>query len=56
MKKTRIFIIALLFTVTLSACGGDLGEEASSEESNTLSEDKLVIGVTAGPHDKSWKK
>lgn len=56
MKKTRIFIIALIFTVTLSACGGDLGEEASSEESNTLSEDRLVIGVTAGPHEQIMEK
>lgn len=56
MKKTRIFIIALLFAVTLSACGGNVGEEASSEESNTLSEDRLVIGVTAGPHEQIMEK
>lgn len=56
MKKTRIFIIALLFAATLSACGENVGEEASSEENNTLSEDRLVIGVTAGPHEQIMEK
>lgn len=48
MKKTILLLTLSFVLLLLSACGSS--EE--SEESAPLSEDKLVIGVTAGPHEE----
>lgn len=60
MKKTFFLIISLLLVTALSACGGNTeGQsegQSGSDESNALSEDKLVIGVTAGPHEQIMEK
>lgn len=47
-KNLFIFASVILFLALLSACGSD-------EESNTLSEDRLVVGVTAGPHEQIFE-
>ncbi|WP_449538541.1 MetQ/NlpA family ABC transporter substrate-binding protein [Ferdinandcohnia sp. Marseille-Q9671] len=49
MKKIAIFLSLLLLVGVLAACGG---EEASSE----LDSKKLLIGVTAGPHEEIVEK
>lgn len=60
MKKALLLMISLLLVATLAACGGTTAgqseEQTESEASNTLSEDKLVIGVTAGPHEQIMEK
>ncbi len=46
MKKIGFILFVVLFVGILSACGSGSSEGAS------LSEDKLVVGVTAGPHEQ----
>lgn len=47
-KRTFIFTSLLLTLIFLVACG-------DSDSSGTLSEDKLVVGVTAGPHEQVFE-
>ncbi|WP_102028356.1 MetQ/NlpA family ABC transporter substrate-binding protein [Salirhabdus sp. Marseille-P4669] len=49
MKKVLGLLSGLLFVTVLTACGGE-------KETQTLSEDKLKIGVTAGPHEEIMEK
>lgn len=48
MKKTVLMIILTVFSITLAACG--------SNSTGELSEDKLKVGVTAGPHEQIMEK
>lgn len=49
MKKYLVVIISVLFIFgALTACGND-------EEGEELSEEKLVIGVTGGPHEQIFE-
>ncbi|WP_082332715.1 MetQ/NlpA family ABC transporter substrate-binding protein [Lysinibacillus contaminans] len=49
MKKNKfgLFLSAIILTGALAACGSD-----DVEKGQALSEDKLLIGVTAGPHEQ----
>ncbi|WBL14564.1 MULTISPECIES: MetQ/NlpA family ABC transporter substrate-binding protein [Sutcliffiella] len=49
MKKILLSIVSLLLVAFLAACGG-------KDTGGALSEDKLVIGVTAGPHEQVMEK
>lgn len=53
MKKALFLIIASLAITLLSACGG---EKEQAEAGKPLSEDKLVVGATAGPHEQIMEK
>lgn len=49
MKKTLLLIVSALFIFgALTACGKD-------EEGKELSEEKLVVGVTGGPHEQIFE-
>jgi D-methionine transport system substrate-binding protein len=48
MKKTVLIAIISIFALGLAACG--------SETTGALSDDKLKIGVTAGPHEQIMEK
>lgn len=47
MKKFGLLLSSVLLTGALAACG-----DSSSEEAKALDEKKLVVGVTAGPHEQ----
>lgn len=47
-KKLLIFATAILLLTVLAACGGD-------KKGTALSEEKLVVGVTAGPHEEFFE-
>ncbi|MHA6253288.1 MetQ/NlpA family ABC transporter substrate-binding protein [Oceanobacillus sp. CAU 1775] len=48
MRKSLLFLTSIIFVLILAACGsGD-----AAEENSALSEEKLKIGVTAGPHEE----
>lgn len=49
MKKSKfgLFLSAAILTGVLTACGSDDGKTGKA-----LSEDKLLVGVTAGPHEQ----
>ncbi len=65
MKKRLLLLASLLLVLLLAACGSgdeESDNEASAEtngtteeNSNALSEDKLVVGVTAGPHEQVFE-
>lgn len=59
MKKILVLLSIILIGL-LAACGGGGGDdgEASSSESNheELSTERLVVGVTAGPHEQIMEK
>ncbi|MFC4022370.1 MetQ/NlpA family ABC transporter substrate-binding protein [Oceanobacillus longus] len=46
MKKLGFILSIILLVGVLAACGDD------TSDSSTISEDKLVVGVTAGPHEQ----
>lgn len=58
MKKNFLFVAVLLVALTiLGACGGKDKEKASDDVADkkthdALSEEKLVVGVTGGPHEQ----
>lgn len=61
-KKNLLIFAALLFVLTvLGACGNNDEDKAESTDEETeathdaLSEDKLVIGVTGGPHEQIFE-
>ncbi|MCM3760330.1 MetQ/NlpA family ABC transporter substrate-binding protein [Alkalihalobacillus oceani] len=62
MKKFLLSTVTALSLIGLAACGtsgeGDAGEtDAGGAEGGTaLSEEKLVVGVTAGPHEQILEK
>jgi D-methionine transport system substrate-binding protein len=49
MKKLLIIAFTIVSLLVISACGQQTGGKA-------LSEDKLVVGVTAGPHEQILEK
>jgi D-methionine transport system substrate-binding protein len=53
MKKFRILLSSILLAGLLAACGGDdtTGEETSGEEAG-LDQEKVTVGVTAGPQEQ----
>jgi len=54
MKKFLKGSLLAFIIIALAACGSD---ESSGEDSgDTLSEDKLVVGVTSGPHEQVLEK
>lgn len=59
MRKNLLFVLSIILVlVLLSACGsGDTNEESTTddENENALSEDKLVVGVTGGPHEQVFE-
>lgn len=51
MKKTfRMSLLLIISALLLAACGGD-----KEEESKALSEDKVLVGVTGGPHEQIFE-
>ncbi|MCM3714833.1 MetQ/NlpA family ABC transporter substrate-binding protein [Alkalihalobacillus oceani] len=62
MKKFLLSTVTALSLIGLAACGtsgeGDTGETdaGGAEEGTALSEEKLVVGVTAGPHEQILEK
>ncbi len=51
MKKVISLAVTLALVIVLSACGG-----GDDKVGKPLSEDKLVVGVTAGPHEEIMEK
>ncbi|WP_144513138.1 MetQ/NlpA family ABC transporter substrate-binding protein [Bacillus sp. FJAT-22090] len=51
MKKFGLLLSSVLLAGTLAACG-----DSSSEGDKALNEKKLVVGVTAGPHEQIVEK
>lgn len=49
MKKTMAWLASGLLVLALTACG-------SSQASSTISEDKIVVGVTSGLHEEILEK
>ncbi|MFC7371868.1 MetQ/NlpA family ABC transporter substrate-binding protein [Fictibacillus iocasae] len=49
MKKWGLFLLVLVFALTGCASG-------SADKGEALPEDKLLIGVTAGPHEQIFEK
>ncbi|KAB2330764.1 MetQ/NlpA family ABC transporter substrate-binding protein [Cytobacillus depressus] len=57
MKKWLLASAAVLLISILSACGrNDSSVSKTEEEKGLLSDGKLVVGVTAGPHEKITEK
>lgn len=54
MKKLSFAFILLLLVAVVSACGSS--EKSEDGKSATLNTKKLVIGVTAGPHEEIAEK
>ena len=54
MKKWLLASVLVLMIGVLAACGGNEKSEDSVE--GLLSDDKLVVGVTAGPHEEILEK
>lgn len=52
MKKAAIYLSILLLAAFLGACSKDSKKENTGAKAEQLSEKKLVIGVTAGPHEE----
>src|SRR5699024_484923 len=49
MKRLLLLVVSALFIFgTLTACGKE-------EESKELSEEKIVVGVTGGPHEQIFE-
>lgn len=63
MRKNLLLILSTVFLLAiLAACGGgsddaDTGSDdnATNDNENALSEEKLVIGVTGGPHEEVFE-
>lgn len=58
MKRIVTTIIALTLIVSLAACGGETAADDNPEgtEGDALDKNKLVVGVTAGPHEQIMEK
>ncbi|KAB7707849.1 MetQ/NlpA family lipoprotein [Bacillus aerolatus] len=53
MKKWILSIALLVVISALAACGGN---EESKEEKSDGNKDKVIVGVTAGPHEQVMEK
>ncbi len=51
MKKLIFALATAISVFSLAACGAGDSDSSSGEETTALPEDRLVIGVTAGPHE-----
>ncbi|WP_277585349.1 MetQ/NlpA family ABC transporter substrate-binding protein [Psychrobacillus antarcticus] len=47
MKKFGLLLSTVLLTGALAACGSD-----ASSKTEAINEDKIIVGVTAGPHEQ----
>ena len=60
MKKWLLSSLFILVIAALAACGGGSKEEASGDKNEKaeglLSDSKLTVGVTAGPHEQVLEK
>ncbi|WP_077620060.1 MetQ/NlpA family ABC transporter substrate-binding protein [Bacillus sinesaloumensis] len=56
MKKWLLSISVLLLISILAACGGSDSSGSKEEADGLLSDGKLVVGVTAGPHEQITEK
>lgn len=56
MKKSLILFIGLLAIAALTACSGETSGQAANNEDHTLSDDHLLVGITAGPDEAIWEK
>lgn len=56
MKKWLLSISVLLLISILAACGGSDSSGSKEEAEGLLSDGKLVVGVTAGPHEQITEK
>src|SRR5690625_2410804 len=54
MKNFFTFSLFALMIAALAACGSE--ESSGKDSGDTLSEDKLVVGVTSGPHEQIMEK
>ncbi|QKG83968.1 MetQ/NlpA family ABC transporter substrate-binding protein [Kroppenstedtia pulmonis] len=54
MKKWRLLAALSVFVLVLSGCSGK--EKDTAGKKQPLPDDKLVIGVTAGPHEEIMEK
>jgi len=54
MKNFFTFSLFALMIAALAACGSE--ESSGKDSGDTLSEDKLVVGVTSGPHEEILEK
>lgn len=55
MKKFKLLFIALLISLILAACGGG-NDESSEGAEEGINPDKIVVGVTDGPHAQVLEK
>lgn len=56
MKKWLLTSAVVLLISILAACGNDSNESKSENAEGLLSDGKLLIGVTAGPHEQITEK
>lgn len=56
MKKWLLSSLLILAIAALAACGGGNKEEAGEKAEGLLSDGKLTVGVTAGPHEQILEK
>lgn len=56
MKKWLLSSLIILVIAALAACGGGSKEEAGDKAEGLLSDGKLTVGVTAGPHEQVLEK
>jgi len=56
MKKWILTSAVVLLISILAACGNDSNESKSENAEGLLSDGKLLIGVTAGPHEQITEK
>ncbi|WP_374722547.1 MetQ/NlpA family ABC transporter substrate-binding protein [Peribacillus tepidiphilus] len=56
MKKWILSILLVVVLASLAACGSDSASSKQEKEEGLLSDGKLVVGVTAGPHEQILEK
>jgi D-methionine transport system substrate-binding protein len=56
VKKWILSILLVVVLAALAACGSDSASSKQEKEEGLLSDGKLVVGVTAGPHEQILEK
>lgn len=56
MKKWILSILLVVVLAALAACGSDSASSKQEKAEGLLSDGKLVVGVTAGPHEQILEK